>query len=377
MPDRPLPDSRPLRRRVAGLAMLLAWAGASVADQGPVPIREGAIQIRPVECGAWLTETFDGAEPNLTIWRVWHSDPARVGLRVAGGRFELTATGAIGHNGLWQLAATKYKDVVLVARLDARTEGPDPHPLALHLCGGDGSHSPDHWTELLMYDQGDQARFSYWSTAPNGAFTFDAASERVLDRTATEGFLAKVEMDGSSNLATTWVHDGRRWQQVGPAVELLLRTVHCEVKLRGGAPPRGPGETRTTGWFDDVRLYPRPRSHPVGVRLVREDGSPIWSRGAAEAWPPKIRLGDGPERSIEDLSVELWTADGATRVAAVRSQNMGYYMLPLKDAPWDVYPVSARLRVVVDGRPLGQDQLVQVDGLKGLYPDDVWDVVMR
>lgn len=353
-----------------------AWAQPGGAD-GPAPIREGPVAARLAERGAWLTESFDGAEVDLKTWRIWHSDPERVSFRVADGRFELSATGEVGHNGLWQLGCTKYKDAVLVARMDVRSEGPDAHALALHLCGGDGSRSPDHWTEIVMYDEGPQARFSYWSTAPDGAFVYDSASELVLDRPETPGFLAKVEMDAAGNTATTWVHDGRQWRQVGPAVELLLRTVHCEVKFRGGLPPRGPGETTSKAWFDDVRMYPRPASHPVGIRLVREDGSQIWSRGATEAWPPKVRVGDGPERSIEDLVVELWTADGAQLIARSQSQNMGFYMLSLKDTPWDAYPVGARVRLSIDGDQLGQAAVIPLEGLRGLYPDDVWDVVVR
>lgn len=364
-----------------GFPLLLAMGGApwaqALGGTGPLPIVEGPVAVRRVERGALLVEPFAGTEPDLSTWRVWHSDPDRASFAVRDGRFELIAEGDVGHNGLWQLACAKYKDVALVARMDVRSDGPDPQPLALHLCGGDATRSPDHWTEIVMYDEGPRARFSYWSTAPNGAFAYDPASEVVLDRHGSEGFLAKVELDAGTNLATTWVRDDGVWRQVGPAVELLLRTVHCEVKFRGGLPAKGPGVTTSRGWFSELRMYPRPETHPVGVRLVREDGSQIWSRGADEAWPPKIRVGDGPERSIEDLAVELWTLDGAMLVSRIQSQNMGYYMLPLNSAPWDAYPVAARLRLVLDGQPLGQDVAVPLDGLDGLYPDDVWNLVVR
>jgi hypothetical protein len=368
--------------RWLGLASfcLAAWSRIVAAQEpgdGPVPLREGPIAVRLVERGAWLVDGFEGTEPDPKSWRVWHSDPTRTTLAVRDGRFQLTAEGEIGHNGLWHLNSVKTKDVVLVGRMDVRSEGPDPHTLALHLCGGDGARSPDHWTEITLRDEGARGRFGYWSTEPGGVFVYDSASEVVLERGTDDGFLAKVEMDGGTNVATTWVHDGERWVQVGPAVAMTLRTVHCEVKFRGGAPPRGPAPTTSRAWFDDVRMYPRPQSNPVGIRLVREDGSQIWSRGAGEAWPPKIRVGDGPERSIEDLGVELRTEDGQTLVAAMQSQNMGFYMLSLERAPWDVYPVAAKLRLTLDGRQLGQEVLIPRDGLSGLYPDDVWDVVVR
>ena len=214
------------------LAMICVCTAAST--QQPEPLREGPVRAKVVERGAWLAEAFDGDKPDDKIWRVWHSDPERVSFRVADGRFALTARGEISHNGLWQKAAAKYKDVVLVARMDVRSVGPDPHSLALHLCGGDGTRSPDHWTEIVMVDQGDKARFTYWSAAPSGVFKYDASKELVLPRRNGDGFLVKVELDAGTNMATTWVHDGARWRQVGPQVELLLRTIHCEAKYRGG-----------------------------------------------------------------------------------------------------------------------------------------------
>ena len=81
-------------------------------------------------------------------------------------------------------------------------------------------------------------------------------------------------------------------------------------------------------------------------------------------------------RSLEDLTVELWTADGKTRVCAVQSAHFAHYMLPLKNAPWDLYPVAARVRVVLDGKSLGEVEIAK-DGLNGMYPDDVYDVVVR
>jgi hypothetical protein len=90
-----------------------------------------------------------------------------------------------------------------------------------------------------------------------------------------------------------------------------------------------------------------------------------------------VRIGSGPERSIEDLTVELRTLDGKTLISSVKSQNMGFYMLPLKGAPWREYPVGCRIRLVVDGKPLGQDAVIECSGLSGLYPDSVYDVVLR
>jgi len=63
-------------------------------------------------------------------------------------------------------------------------------------------------------------------------------------------------------------------------------------------------------------------------------------------------------------------------VAAIRSANMGFYLLPLKDAPWDVYPVAAQFRVLLDGQILGKPLPIESQGVHGLYPDDVYDIIV-
>lgn len=56
---------------------------------------------------------------------------------------------------------------------------------------------------------------------------------------------------------------------------------------------------------------------------------------------------------------------------------MGFYLLPLKNAPWDVYPVAAEVRVLLDGKPLGEPLEIKCKDMNGLYPDDVYDAVLR
>jgi hypothetical protein len=113
----------------------------------------------------------------------------------------------------------------------------------------------------------------------------------------------------------------------------------------------------------------------VGIRLVRANGREIWFR-ENDGWPPKITDAVGKVRSIEDLEVQLWTADGKAQVAAIRSSNMGFYLLPLKNAPWDVYPVAAEIRILLDGHALGPPLSIESQGVRGLYPDDVYNVVV-
>ena len=51
-------------------------------------------------------------------------------------------------------------------------------------------------------------------------------------------------------------------------------------------------------------------------------------------------------------------------------------MLPLHHEGWDVFPVGAVVRVSCDGESLGEAE-IQLNGLEGLFPDDVYDVFME
>ena len=371
----------------SGLALFLAYAGfVNVADAHPddaapkgIPIiKAGAdMEVARLESGALLVEDFESNEIDLKRWRIWQMDPDKTTMAVKDGRFVIDAKGQVAHNGLWSLSPPKYKDVTLVAQFDIQSEGPDSHELLLHLCGGDMPRSPDHWFEIAQRDLNvNQARFSTYAATARGDFNqgdrFVELKRPVNGKSSYRdtGFLAKVTLNGATNRCVAEVRDSAgKWQSLVDPVPLHLRTTHCELKIRGGT-----AGSKSTGWFDDARIYPRAESHSVLVRLQMADGTPIYHRGeSGNEWPPTIQVAGNEERKLEDLSVELWTADGLTKVVAVQSPNLGDYMLPLTEAPWDVYPVAAIIRVTLEGQILGKAKIKR-DGLTGLYPDDVYAV---
>jgi len=340
-----------------------------VIEQGPV-----SVSLR--QRGALLMDGFDEAGIDTSKWRIWEQNPDTVEMGVRNGRFVIRARGYIPYNGLWSLNAAKFKDVTLVARIDVTSSGPDGHELLLHLCGGDIPISPDHWVEIAMRHV-DEGTVEFGINAAVEKGLFDKSAERLtLNRGDQPGFLARVSLDGSSNLCTTEVRDAEGgWHPVAAPVPLHLRTTHCEIKMQRR--PRGSRDegVESVGWFDDVRIYPRAESNPVLVRLVLPDGKPIyWREGGS--WPPKIQLAGQAPRPVDDLVVELWTADGKTQVASVQSRHFAHYMLPLRDAPWDVYPVAALIRASIDGETLGEVP-IECNALEGMYPDDVYDVIVR
>ena len=327
-----------------------------------VPPITTATSIRLIERGAILAEDFDAKELDRAKWRVWQENADRTTVVQETGRLNLTARGPIGHNGLWGLTTAKYKDVVLVGEMDIRSQGSSPHRLALHLCGGDGVRSPDHWVEIDMVDLGDKVRFSPMAALPLGLDRhYDQSLE--LPHPAEKSFLCRLTLNGDTNLTELTVKTAEGWQRICDPIELPLRTIHTEVKLHGSPGTAGAEETTSQAWFDNVRIYPRPENHHVGIRLVRPDGGQIWFRENG-GWPPKIIDSAGQIRSIEDIEVQLCTADGKP-IASVRSSNMGFYLLPLRDAPWDVFPVAAEVRVLLDGKALGKPLQIERHGMKG------------
>jgi hypothetical protein len=62
--------------------------------------------------------------------------------------------------------------------MDIRSRGPGPHRLALHLCGGDGARSPDHWVEIDLVDRWEKARFTAMAALPLG---YERHQDRFLE----------------------------------------------------------------------------------------------------------------------------------------------------------------------------------------------------
>ena len=68
-----------------------------------------------------------------------------------------------------------------------------------------------------MQDAGDEVHFTAGLALPQRVQRPD--EPLVLPRRAEEGFLAKVELDGGTNLCSLSVHDGETWREVIEAWE--------------------------------------------------------------------------------------------------------------------------------------------------------------
>ncbi|MBM3272327.1 hypothetical protein FJY94_03595 [Candidatus Kaiserbacteria bacterium] len=177
-----------------------------------------------------MSEDFDGPKLDLSRWRVWQQDPDQTTVQQERGQLFLTSRGPVGHNGLFGLTTVKYKDLVLVGEMDIRSKGPAPHRLALHLCGGDGARSPDHWVEIDLVDLGEKARFSPIAALPIG---LDRHQDKFLDlpHPVGHGFLCRLSLSGDTNLVELSVKTDAGWQAVCPPVALPLQLLAFKMGL--------------------------------------------------------------------------------------------------------------------------------------------------
>ena len=185
----------------SGLLFASAWTHtcAAEAPQKALPVT-AAVALKLVESGALLTEDFEAPEMNAKLWWRRHSNPDRTTFHQQGGRLDLAASGIVHMNGFWGMGGVKHKDLVLVGEMDVRSSGSPPHRLALHLCGGDGVRSPDHWVEILMVDLGATARFLVGASLLVGVKSPRSFSLE-LPHPPGRGFLGRIELNGSTGIA--------------------------------------------------------------------------------------------------------------------------------------------------------------------------------
>lgn len=79
-----------------------------------------------------------------------------------------------------------------------------------------------------------------------------------------------------------------------------------------------------------------------------------------------------------DLSVQLLSVDSKCVVSETTvNHQFGFAMLSLDNAPWTGYPAASRIRIFLRGTRFSRDLPIEVKGVEGLYPDDVYAVELR
>ena len=168
-----------------------------------------------------------------------------------------------------------------------------------------------------------------------------------------------VEYDGQKQLARAFLNVGGDYRQLGKEEPLFRGLTQVELKLMDVTPLYG---ARREAHFDDCRLYPNPRHHPV--RLVAVDDYPV--RFPAATGAPYGLLYRGPR-----IRVALYTADGVHKISESFTDGEGIVSLPVDTPFWIAFPVAAMVRFYMNDYEVARS-LIKSQGVKGLYPGDVW-----
>lgn len=336
------------------------------------PRHHTTTDLERISCGAGIRDAFETPAIDPKLWRQWVSDPNGFTHEQSGGRYRMSVIGPAGYNGLVSLTDMGSRDVVAVCRTGIESPQGAQHSSLMHLCGS-GPWSPDHWIEVQLRDADGKAARATSVVAVPPAQRQSYRGTYLLPHPARDGYLVKVECDGATNRCAGHVKVDEEWWQIGEAFEVAARRTRLELKTAG---PEREGR-RSVLWFDDCRVYPRPESHYVSVALLRADGR---GPGARSREGGSQICFDAANRPIADcdLTVRLFAAGGNALVAETQTGTaFGYAMLALRAAPWDTYPVAAVIRVLANGQQVGPDHLIEMKDVEGLYPDDVYKLVLR
>lgn len=356
---------------------LLALAmAASIPASGAREGRPDAITVSEMErlhSGALIKDGFDGSAIDEGRWRIWRSDPDRVRMEVSSGRLVIQADGPVGYNGLVSHASLPTRDVEMVCVAGVASSEPAQHPALVHLCGN-GDMSPDNWFEVRLQDGGGKDTLVATRVSAPARWLPEAFRRVRLSASPGDGLLVKIISDPAARLVRGMVLVGDRWTQVGQALEVPAREARMEIKTEGFRKELG----KTRIWFDDCRLYPRPQTHYVTVRLQGPEGAALGVPVDKEGWPLVLRDSSGNEFTAGEIALELYTGDGKTLVDRTHpGDDLRYAVFTLEDAPWETFPVDAVIRMVIGGRQVGGDLVIASEGVEGLYPDDVYQVTLE
>lgn len=345
----------------------MAWENAA---QPPRYTTSGGLRL--ISSGAPIRDSFDGKAIDENAWRIWRSDPERLETWQRDGRYWIRIRGAAGYNGLVSRESVQTRDVVAVCRAGIASEEGAKHAAIVHLCGS-GKESPDHWYEVgLSAGSKGSVRASAAVSIPESNRGGYRGGYDLPAPEGAEGYLIKIVCEGASHQCAGYARVREEWWQLGEPFEVPARSARLEVKTSGTESGAG----ASTIWFDDCRLYPRPETHYVTVRLVTQDGGNPGIRSDNG----RMTCRDEKGQEIRECSfiVELRTPDGATLIdSSDTGASFGFALLKLDRAPWDLYPAGAVVRVLANGRQIGPDHTIAARGVEGLYPDDVYSITLR
>jgi hypothetical protein len=156
--------------------------------------------------------------------------------------------------------------------------------------------------------------------------------------------------DGTTRVSQNYLVRAGAWQPVGPPHRIKMNHSHVELKVDVAVPG-----VRVEVDFDDVRLYPGSSRHPMTIVV----DSPFDRTRTRPAYP------------IENLKVRLVEPDSKQLLGEGLTDEGGQAQVTLRADV--IFPVAARIEVRDDVQML-LTATISREGVRGLYPSDVWVV---
>jgi len=335
--------------------LFLGWVMLASAQAQQEVFNVDAI---PMLSGALLADSFDGTELDTRTWHRpgWMRNDPHLSVEVENGRLYISGiSGPVRKHHHYVGVLSNYfreTDVVLVARLRVQSSFEKPGRIQhhVHLCTGDW---PDFFTET-MFGKIETGPPRWFSAYLDKLWEYSGYSEYInptLSATGKEGtewHEVVIVHENETNATQNYLVRAGGWKPIGPPHKLQMNHTHVELKVDVEV-----SDIRVRFEVDDVRLYLNPAQNPamivVNSRIANGRPEPPISRR-------KVRL-------LEETSKEL-LGEGVT-------DEGGQARVKLKS---DIlYPVAAKIEVWDDRRAILESTIPR-NGVRGLYPGDVWAV---
>jgi hypothetical protein len=374
------------------LAVVLLTLSAAILSGEKQPLQ---IEIYQAACGVLLCDDFESDAINRNLWSLSVEDP---GIQVTVRQGELCIRGTSAQIlktelykkevKLWRFAGLTSRpfpqtDVSLAVRVkmpSGISSEPGLHGVCVHLCGV----SPDTYPEVLFgkvegkvtedilheFAKGTPDDVPYpdargWFLGiinqEQGDYRYLISGQPIPEQgdERRDFHDVLVEYDGQKKLARSFLKIGEGYRQLGKEEPLFRGLTQVELKIMDVTPLYG---THREARFDDCRLYPNPRHNPV--RFIAVDDHPV--RFPAMTGAPYGLLYRGSR-----IRVALYTADGVNKISEGYTDSEGVVNLPVDTPLWVAFPRAATVRFYLNDSEVARS-FIKSQGVKGLYPGDVW-----
>ena len=334
----------------------MAESDGKKTKEAPSVRHHGEIaRIERVVCGALFSENFSSGVLDERLWTVVRRDP---GLNVAAREEQLRLWGTTteGH-GLHTagVASRPFAETDVVAVASIR-------PASGLLETSDGAEGYHLQLNGPVLDHYYQVSFGRSREGASGWFAryVDETGKLKLDEPRVERLMNEefiyvdiiIEHEAVSGYARGWIAAGegheRRMIPVGSRRVVAMAAASVEVSLT----------TTLDGVQRDMqvrsaRMYRRKENAPLVCSVTLTSGA-----------------------ALENAVVQLTAPDGKTMIGQGTTGSNGIARIVLKSKPLTLFPVPVIFKILRQAREVARAAVRSMDGEGGVYPGDVWAVVL-